>query len=285
MNLVSYRSMLRLLERSCAGVTPTRQFASKTAAESVGSNFVSTFEPDNGVIKPSSSILLEKCTLHASKHSFSSDDVSGTLSLCVSLLNSSEQNAIAPNEDATACVPPPKMWMFPALGLLLLKELIALNFVQKLLLKDDQEEQRISAKELQIFLQNISDENLLKLLQHPEPRLRKICSEVLHVIACNERVDYERFIEAVEAGQGSARKIVCFPLYHSIGLQLLLNVSGNLHRISSSRQTNLGNEPFIPLDDTTGKETSHLSTFPLLFVILYLLSPSATDATFLVNNV
>ena len=252
-NLIAFRSMLGLLERSCAGITPTRQPQSKTTAEPVISISVTTCQPENGNMENKSLELLEKCTLYSSKHNRSSDDVEGTLSLCKSLLNSSTQNAIVPNEDAAVCVPPPKVWMFLALGLLLLKELIALNFVQKSLLEEGLEEQRRSAEELQVLLQSIAGENFPSLLQHSEPRLRKICSEVLYVIACNERVDYKRFIEAGEARLGSVIKTIHFPLYHSTGSQLLSNVSDNLHRVSTSRQTNLGNEPLIPLDDTTGQ--------------------------------
>lgn len=253
MNLISFRSMLGLLERSCAGITPTRQSQSRTTSESVVSISVTACQPEYGSVENTSLELLEKCTIYSSKHNRSSDDVEGTLSLCKLLLNSSLQNAIVPNEDAAVCVPPPKVWMFLALGLLLLKELIALNFVQKSLVEEGSEEQRRSAEELQILLQRIAEENFPSLLQHSEPRLRKICSEVLYVIACNERVDHKCFIEAGEARQGSVIKTIHFPLYHSTGSQLLSNVSDNLHRISTSRQTNLGNEPLIPLDDTTGQ--------------------------------
>ena len=261
MNLVAFRSMFLLLERSCASVTSTRQSRSTSVAESAELIPVIKLEPQNGATDCSSSTLLERCSLYSSKHNRSCDDVEGTLSLCKSLLDSNAQNEINPNEEFAASVPPPKMWMFQALGLLLLKELIALNFVQKSPLGVSQEEQRRSAEDIQDLLHSIAYENFPALLQHPEPRLRKICSEVLYVIASNERIFFERLIEAGEAQVTSANKTIYFPLYHSTGLQLLLNVSDNLHRVSTSRHTNLGNEPLIPLDDTTGQKTEYVLTF------------------------
>ena len=260
MNLVAFRSMFLLLERSCASVTSTRQSRSVSIAESADLIPVIIVEPKNGVTDFSSSTLLERCSLYSSKHNRSCDDVEGTLSLCKSLLDSNAQNEIIANEEFAASLPPPKMWMFQALGLLLLKELIALNFVQKSLLVVGQEEQRRSAEDVQILLHNIAYTNFPTLLQHPEPRLRKICSEVLYVIASNERNFFERLIES-GAQLGSANKTIYFPLYHSTGLQLLLNVSDNLHRVSTSRHTNLGNEPLIPLDDTTGQQTEYVFIF------------------------
>jgi hypothetical protein len=258
MSLVAFRSMFLLLERSCASVTSTRHSRSVSIAESADLIPVIIVEPQNGATDFSSSTLLERCSQYSSKHNRSCDDVEGTLSLCKSLLDSNAQNEIIGNEEFAASLPPPKMWMFQALGLLLLKELIALNFVQKSLLEEGQEEQRGSVEDVQILLHSIAYNNLPALLQHPEPRLRKICSEVLYVIASNERIFFERLIEAGKAQLGSANKTIYFPLYHSTGLQLLLNVSDNLHRVSTSRHTNLGNEPLIPLDDFTGQKSDYL---------------------------
>ena len=252
MNLVAFRSMFLLLERSCASVTSTRQSRSVSIAESVDLIPVIIVEPQNGATGFSSSTLLERCSQYSSKHNRSCDDVEGTLSLCKSLLDSNAQNEFIANDEFAASLPPPKMWMFQALGLLLLKELIALSFVQKSLLVEGHEEQRRSAEDIQVLLHSIAYKNLTALLRHPEPRLRKICSEVLYVIASNERIFFERLIES-GAQVGTASKTIYFPLYHSTGSQLLSNVSDNLHRISTSRQTNLGNEPLIPLDDTTGQ--------------------------------
>ena len=257
MNLVAFRSMFLLLERSCASVTSTRQSRSVSIAESVDLIPVIIVEPQNGATGFSSSTLLERCSQYSSKHNRSCDDVEGTLSLCKSLLDSNAQNEFIANDEFAASLPPPKMWMFQALGLLLLKELIALSFVQKSLLVEGHEEQRRSAEDIQVLLHSIAYKNLTALLRHPEPRLRKICSEVLYVIASNERIFFERLIES-GAQLGSANKTIYFPLYHSTGLQLLLNVSDNLHRVSTSRHTNLGNEPLIPLDDTTGQKTEYI---------------------------
>ena len=103
----------------------------------------------------------------------------------------------------------------------------------------------------------LASEQIPVLLDHTEARVRKMCSEILFLVARDERDDFTALTQARPQFHStvSLQRVEskdCFPLYQSIGKCLILKISDDLQRSAISRCTNLGDEAFIALDDTTG---------------------------------
>ena len=162
-----------------------------------------------------------------------------------------------------------KVWSYSALGLLLLKELIiavskSREKIEGCKVRHENEELIADGEKFQRFLKDLVIENILVLLEHSESRIRAMCSEILCLIAENERIDYEAFkckieheapafdtfspemeFQAIplkievsstslhnmivgpeerESAESKKDADIHFPLYHSIGLSLLSKV-------------------------------------------------------------
>lgn len=202
----------------------------------------------------------------------SSTSVVGTYELCLILLVENSQlvtteSTRGKDDIHTLNLSKPlfvKYWTLQALGLLLLKEILQKEMKMEEIV--EQEKGRYDFKSSYII-------HIRNLLEHSEPRVRKMCSEVLHLIACNERKNYELFMNksnrkcteiptslsiSHNASNKEGKASLHFSTYHSIGIPLLLKVKEGLHRVATCRPTTLGDDAFIALDDTTGRRCLHI---------------------------
>ena len=251
--------------------------------------------------------MLDKCQKVADMSTYlSNQNFQSARSLCLLLLDKETGLRLFPTlgeaidiRRNVSTVSMIKVWSYSALGLLLLKELIIAvsKFREKIedsKIRHENEEWTAEREKFQCSLKDLVIENIFELLEHSESRIRSMCSEILCLIAQNERTDYEALkckmghkvpafdtfsdetklksiLLETEVSSTSHQRMIIepedrksleskkdadihFPLYHSVGLSLLIKVQKRLceERSTASRPTNLGDMAFIALDDTTG---------------------------------
>lgn len=259
MNFAGYNSTILDLKRSFICNKSLYAIEVKSGeCETVGGS-------DNEFDQPSAMQLLKRCEeFMTSATCGSASNMGEAFSLCSKLM----EDRVVWDRESVQCSsgPIPKSWLFLALGFQLLNDLIILNSVGRIraegCLKD---EERVNMRKQ---LNDLACRRIPILLEHPEQRIRKMCSEVLYLIALDERTAYEIMNhqgannpEMHDASHNDAalsdmpsalEKESLFPLYRSIGNHLLTKITADLNRSTTSRFTNMGDESFIALDDTTG---------------------------------
>lgn len=157
--------------------------------------------------------MLDKCKGVADMTNYESNqNFQHARSLCLLLLDKETEFRLFPSIGNVVDIPRNistvsviKNWSYSALGLLLLKELIKAVSNMGNKMRDDSrvhviesgnetEEQITRGKFFQTILKELVIENILGLLEHSEPRIRAMCSEILCLIAQNERIDYDSSI-------------------------------------------------------------------------------------------
>lgn len=265
MNFAVYNSTILDLKRSFICNKPLYAIEVKSGeCESVRGS-------DNEFDQSSVMELLNRCEEFVTSATCSAAcNMSEAFSLCSKLM----EDRVLWESDSVhrSSSPVPKSWLFLALGFQILNDLISLNSVGRIreegnngcCLKDDERENERKQ------LNDLACRRIPILLEHPEQRIRKMCSEVLFLIALDERTAYEVINiqgendpmmhdvlqhDAASSEIASASGVQShFPLYRSIGNHLLTKVTADLNRTTTSRFTNMGDESFIALDDTTGTQ-------------------------------
>lgn len=243
MNLLAYRSTLVDLKRSYNACARRVE-----AQDSVDVN--SVYDTEHTLSKTSPLFMIRKCQSVADMTVCESEDeIKQVFTLCSLLLSGRIEPEMRENEKISTSVPLQKTWLFLTLGLLLLKELMIFHSRKK----NDQ----LSAAEAE-KLRNIgsaskilTNEVIPILLEHTEPRVRRMCSEILFLVASDEKEDFRALTEVLPE-LNPIISVESFPLYQSIGKSLKMKISDDLHRSATSRVTNMGDDAFIALDDTTG---------------------------------
>lgn len=262
MNLVGYNLTLLDLRRSICG-------KSHKAIEVKSVEDVAITGDDNELRQSPAMQLLIRCEEFAtSAVCGSACNTNDAFSLCSILM----EDHVQPESESVYCGSKStlKPWLFLALGFQLLNVLITLNSIEKT------REQGGNGGSLKVheilnmrkLLKDLVCHRIPLLLEHPEPRIRKMCSEVLFLIARDERNEYEVLIinaanhpmmhDVLQFDTTSPdvtalpEKFSRYPLYRTIGNYLLRKVTADLNRSTTSRFTTMGDESFIALDDTTG---------------------------------
>jgi hypothetical protein len=264
MNLRAYRSTLADLKRSYHVCALSRQVEAPNGAET--NNRIKIGDASSPF---SALIVLRKCQIIADMTVCESDDeIRQVFTLC-SLLLCGETEHEANLCERNTSVPLQKTWLFLTLGLLLLKELMTLDSRRR---KIDQLSAVQAAKfsSIRSACKDLANRRIPLLLEHAEARVRKMCSEILFLVASDEKEDFSVLIDAATDLHPIA-SLEYFPLYQSIGKRLILKISDDLHRSATSRCTNMGDDAFIALDDTTGNihpDTSYLNRIEYVHLLI-----------------
>jgi hypothetical protein len=255
MNLRAYRSTLADLKRSYNACAPSRQVEALNGAEIKYGNDTNDASSTFSVL-----FMLSKCQSIANMTVCESEDEIGQVfTLCSLLLSGRIEPAMEESARNTSSVPLQKTWLFLTMGLLLLKELMTL-YSRKRNMDQLSAVQAAEFNSIRSACKDLAIKHIPILLEHAEARVRKMCSEILLLVATDEKEDFSALREAAADLQPIA-SLVSFPLYQSIGKRLILKISDDLHRSATSRCTNMGDDAFIALDDTTGNIPPDFSYF------------------------
>ena len=256
MNLRAYRSTLVDLKRSYNAYATPRQFEAHDSADNSNGNDTEDMSSTSPAL-----IMICKCQSVADMTVCESEDeIRKVFSLCSLLISGRIEAENNESKSNSLLVPLQKTWLFLTLGLLLLKELMILHSKRR---KTDQLS-AVQAEKLNSIgseCKELASRQIPRLLEHHEARVRKMCSEILFLMANDEKEDFSALTEALPELHPTV-SLDCFPLYQSIGRSLITKIADDLHRSATSRCTNMGDDAFIALDDTTGniyRDSSHFT--------------------------
>jgi hypothetical protein len=113
-----------------------------------------------------------------------------------------------------------KSWSLDALGLLLLKELLPITATTQTKMENEKK-----------FIVKLFMKYIPNLLENVEPRVRKLCSEVLYLGAYQERINYlqSNLVDDLQSKEVEEDR---FFIFHTVGLLLLSKIGGGTEQCS-----------------------------------------------------